>query len=187
VFIVLEGIDGSGKTTLAAVLADKLGGVTYATPPKRYRESRKEIDISSDLQSHYAFYRDAVTEASDEIATMLSACQTVVCDRYWLSTLVYHRAGGMLLDGSDFSQLVQPDLTVFLIVSPKVQVVRSLKRGVHGGDINGAQDMLTNFYWGALFDSKLPFIAIHTDVVAVEKCSDIIMATIAKCTKNPTS
>ncbi len=174
-FIVLEGIDCSGKSELTQILARKLGGVAYTTPPKRYRELRKKVDTDFNLQRHYEFYRDAVIGASAEISSMLSIGQTVVCDRYWLSTLVYHRAGGMVLDGSDFSNLVQPNLTVFLLVSPEIQAARSSKRASEGGNINGVQSRLTDLYWQALIDLRLPFVAISTDNNNLEQCGNIVL------------
>lgn len=179
-FIVLEGIDGSGKSDLTELLADKLGGVAYATPPEKYKELRKKVDTGSSIQKHYEFYKDAVIEASAEISDILAKGQIVVCDRYWLSTLVYHRAGGMVLDGSDFSNLVQPNLTVFLLVSPEVQVSRSTKRASEGGNIDGVQSKLTNLYWQALVDSKLPFVAINTDNINLVQCGNIVLAATSK-------
>lgn len=180
-FIVLEGIDGSGKSTLARMIATRCDGITYATPPERYRKLRKQVDTSSSLQKHYDFYRDAVTEASSEISVMLYSGKTVVCDRYWLSTLVYHRAGKMALDGSDFSQLVRPDLTVLLLVGPEEQVRRYHESGVESGNnVDGFQVEINNLYWTALVESKLPFIVINTDHYSLEQITGMIVAALPK-------
>jgi thymidylate kinase len=180
-FIVLEGVDGSGKSTLATMIAARCDGTTYATPPEKYRKLRKQVDTSSSLQKHYDFYRDAVTEASLEIGAMLSSGKTVVCDRYWLSTLVYHRAGKMVLDGSDFSELVRPDLTVLLLVGPEEQVRRYRERGVEGGNnVDGFQVEINNLYWTALVESKLPFIVINTDYYSLEQITDMIVTALPK-------
>ncbi|MFA6158024.1 MAG: AAA family ATPase [Candidatus Paceibacterota bacterium] len=180
-FIVLEGIDGSGKSSLAPMIAAKCNGTTYATPPEKYRRLRKQIDTDSSPQKHYEFYRDAVTEASSEISKLLSSGETVVCDRYWFSTLVYHRAGKMVLDGSDFSHLTQPDLTVLLLVGPEEQVRRYRKRGVEGGNnVDGFQVEINNLYRTALIESKLPFIVIDTDHYSLEQITDMIVAALPK-------
>ncbi len=178
-FIVLEGIDGSGKSTLATMIATRCSGITYATPPEKYRKLRKHVDTNSSLQKHYDFYRDAVTEASSEISVMLSSGKTVVCDRYWLSTLVYHRVGKMVLHGSDFSQLVQPDLTVLLLVGPEEQVRRYRERGVeNGNNVDSFQVEINNLYWTALIESKLPFVVINTDHYSLEQIADMIVAAL---------
>jgi thymidylate kinase len=142
---------------------------------------RKQVDTSSNPQKHYDFYRDAVTEASLEIGAMLSSGKTVVCDRYWLSTLVYHRAGKMVLDGSDFSDLVRPDLTVLLLVGPEEQVRRYSERGVEGGNnVDGFQAEINNLYWTALAESKLPFIVVNTDYYSMEQITNIVVAALSK-------
>lgn len=180
-FIVLEGIDGSGKSTIAEMVATRCNGITYATPPEKYRKLRKQVDTSSSLWKHYDFYRDAVTEASAEISALLSSGKTVVCDRYWLSTLVYHRAGKMILDGSDFSELVQPDLTVLLLVGQEEQVKRYRNRGMESGNnVDGFQVEINNLYWTALIESKLPFIVINTDHYSLEHIADTIVTALPK-------
>jgi thymidylate kinase len=112
---------------------------------------------------------------------MLSSGKTVVCDRYWLSTLVYHRAGKMILDGSDFSELVRPDLTVLLLVGPEEQVRRYSERGVEGGNnVDGFQAEINNLYWTALAESKLPFIVVNTDYYSLEQITNIVVAALPK-------
>jgi thymidylate kinase len=162
-----------------------LNGVVYATPPEKYRDMRKKIDTTASIEKHYEFYRDAVIEASIEIADILHSGKTVVCDRYWLSTIVYHRAGGLNLDESVFSKLIQPELTVLLQVSPEIQVQRSTKRGVNAcdGQISGKQIELTNLFWNALLVSKLPFIAINTDNFSIDQCTNIVLGALSKNNK----
>ncbi len=180
-FIVLEGIDSSGKTTLATIIAARCGGIRYATPPEKYRKLRRHVDTQSSLQRHYDFYRDAVAEASMEISTIISSGKTVICDRYWLSTLVYHRAGKMIIDGSDFSQLIQPDLTVLLLVGQEEQVRRYRERGMESGNnVDGFQMEINNLYCAALIESRLPFIIIDTDHFSIKQIADIIVATMPK-------
>ena len=180
-FIVLEGIDCSGKSSLADMIAVRCDGVSYATPPEKYRKLRKCVDTESSLQKHYEFYRDAVTEASAEIGSILSSGKAVICDRYWLSTLVYHRAGDMVLDGSDFSKLIQPDLTVLLLVGQAEQLRRYNGRKIDtGNDVASIQTKINNLYWVALVESKLPFIIINTDCFSLEQCADIIISALPK-------
>ena len=161
------------------MIATRCNGTVYATPPEKYRELRKRVDTDSSIQKHYDFYKESVTEASSEIGSILSSGQTVVCDRYWLSTLVYHRAGKMVLSGSDFSQLTQPDLTILLLVSPDEQVRRYRESGIEGcNNIDGFQTEINNLYWAALIESRLPFIVINTDHFSLEQIADMIIAAL---------
>ena len=70
-FLVLEGADGTGKTTLCGVLAKRLNATPYMTPPKKYMELRTRVDKDAPADEHYRFYRDGVYDASQEIDTHL--------------------------------------------------------------------------------------------------------------------
>ncbi len=178
-FIVLEGIDACGKTTVAGLLAEELNGVVYKTPPEKYRLLRKSVDAKPGTYEHYNFYKEAVIEAELEIRQLLASGQNVICDRYWLSTIVYHKVGKLDVDASDFSKLLRPDLTVFLFVSRDVQILRSGGRVEDSvGDIGGFQDEITKVFLQELLKTKLPFIVINTDGVLPKQSVQIIKQAI---------
>jgi len=178
-FIVLEGIDASGKTTVSKLLATKIGGIVYKTPPEKYRLLRHTIDVKPGTMEHYIFYRDSILEASIEIGNLLQGGNNIICDRYWLSTVVYHRAGNLDVDSSDFSGVIVPDLTVFFYVSPVEQVKRSSQRYDDiCSDITGKQLEITNLYWQELLKSGLSFITINTDNIQPEQSVNIIVNAI---------
>lgn len=115
-FIVLEGLDGAGKSTLAQRLADQLGARLLTTPPAELRDVRPQVDdlykgcnLASTL-----FYASAVAWASEAAKATLAAGQSVILDRYWLSTRVYgevvRREPPPALD----ALLLPAHLTVFL-------------------------------------------------------------------------
>jgi thymidylate kinase len=175
-FIVLEGIDACGKTTVTKLLAEDLGGVVYKTPPEKYRLLRKEIDRKPGTYEHYAFYKEAVMHAEFEIRQCLSEGKIVVCDRYWLSTIVYHKVGKLNVDSSEFAHLLQPDLTVFLRVSSEKQIVRSGQKTEddNTGNIQGFQEEITQVFLSELEKMETPFIVIETDNVLPEQSVQII-------------
>ncbi len=133
-FIVLEGIDCTGKSTVTKILARMRGGAVYATPPKALAERREEIDRDATAEDHYAFYVHGNEIASAEINSLLATGQDVICDRYWLTTLVYHQAMGVSTQIRDFAMLRQPDHTFLLTVSRAVQSARFVERGMSAGD-----------------------------------------------------
>src|ERR1700677_1365004 len=90
-FIVLEGADGTGKTTAAKNLAKSLGAKYIATPPPKFREIRNVVDKDVSVGVRFLFYLTGVLHASDIVRQTL-ANQPVVCDRYIASTIAYHRA-----------------------------------------------------------------------------------------------
>ena len=133
VFIVVEGADGSGKSTVAKLLAKKLNAVFLETPDEKLRAVRKEIDDfykGRALASHL-FYASAVAYASGRARELLEGGESVVVVRYWASTAAYDgvvRDSGM--DNSAWiGKILPPHFTCFLQVSAEV---RRKRMGVRG-------------------------------------------------------
>ena len=133
-FIVLEGIDGVGKSTVTRLVAETLDLIPYATPPKEYMERRREIDLNGSPQQKFNFFRDGVLVAAAEIRQLLSTGKSVICDRYWMTTYVYHKIIGVKVSEDDFTNLLQPDLTILLTASPEHQLQRLIERGMSIND-----------------------------------------------------
>ena len=106
----------------------------YSTPPKRFLATRSKVDAEANPRDHYLFYLEGVREASIEIQEIIANGKKVVCDRYWLTTYVYHHVMCLDVDRSDFNNIARPDLTVFLAVGCEVQAQRFLLRGMSAGD-----------------------------------------------------
>jgi len=130
VFVTLEGIDRSGKTTQARLLSEALGPDTLllrepgGTPAgERIREllgdARIELEATSELLLFGAARAELVAR---EIRPAIAAGRDVVCDRFTDSTLAYQGAARGL--GADpvtvLNRLatggLRPDLTVLLRV-----------------------------------------------------------------------
>jgi len=137
-FIVLEGIDGAGKSEQALRLAARLrrdGRRVFETREptdgewgRRYREfARGERDASPDEVLEF-FLRDRRAHVDHEIAPALARGEVVVCDRYAASTLAYQAAQGIdrerLRERSDAQGFPKPDLTLWL----RIPVASSLSR-----------------------------------------------------------
>jgi len=87
-FIAFEGIDGSGKTLLAQMIAEKVQGVYYKCPPEALKPARKAADEGSPWARFY-FYLSGNCMASDEIKEILKT-KSVICDFYVYSTIAFH-------------------------------------------------------------------------------------------------
>jgi dTMP kinase len=135
-FLVLDGPDGSGKTTQAAKIADWLRGqgyevVTCRDPGgtalgERLRPillDRSAVPIS--LRAEMLLYMTSRAQLVEEvIAPALAAGKLVVSDRYLLANIVYQGTAGGLLEeeialvGMVATSGLLPDLTLVLDVAP---------------------------------------------------------------------
>ena len=87
-FVEFAGIDGSGKTTLAQAVAEKVGGVYYKCPPESLRGVRAYFDEQSP-QARFHYYLAGNYVAADEIRK-LAKVQPVMCDCYLGNTIAAH-------------------------------------------------------------------------------------------------
>lgn len=165
-FIVIEGIDCSGKTTISKILAEQRGAILYRTPPNNIIAKRDEVDAKASPIEHYHFYLEGIHTASKEIWEFMASGKDVVCDRYWLSTFAYHVVMGVSVSLDDFVGITQPDLTVLLLVSNDVQVKRFLERGMSTGDrrMINRQLELAKEYKKAITKLTIPQLIINTDL-----------------------
>jgi dTMP kinase len=121
-FIVLEGLDGTGKTTTSNAVVDSLRSrglpaLMLHTPAEPYSLVSREVIENCSVLARFYFFLSAVINASDQVRILRNSA-VVVCDRYIYSTLAYHRAFGVAMD-VDYDQLdlVMPDLTILLDIS----------------------------------------------------------------------
>lgn len=129
-FIVIEGADGAGTTTQAKKLAEELEA-HYTCEPSESKPGKKVDEmISSGNYSAESialmFAADRMIHLEEEVIPELEKGKTVVCDRYYHSSLVYQPALG-----ADYSWVKQlnrdalvPDLTVVLDVPTQVALSR---------------------------------------------------------------
>ena len=143
-FITLEGIDRSGKTTQAELLSRALGpdtvlvrepGGTDASERVRELVADPEVELEpfAELLLFCAARAQLVAEV---IRPALEAGRDVVCDRYSDSTAAYQGAArGVTVEVAlSVSELatkgLRPDLTVLLRIDPE----RAAERGGFGDD-----------------------------------------------------
>jgi len=149
-FIVLEGIDGCGKTTqmnrLARWLGDKIGAgrVTLTREPGGWPggEMVRELILGGCLSTtwgeFFAFMTDRCEHVARVVAPALAEDKWVLCDRYAQSTLAYQvlsdpeipaHAADCMIALSDVIGLPHPDLVCFLDIDPDMARGRLETRG----------------------------------------------------------
>ena len=144
VFLVFEGLDGAGKTTCAKRTAEMLGAQYMTTPTEELRVHRDKIiaSLGGSQEAAQLFYLATVLAASEGVKGCLAAGQSVVLDRYFLSTQVYAEFRGSRLDVEDrvSNRLLPPDLTVFLDAPVEVRRRRAIARGCTAADSETVTD-----------------------------------------------
>ncbi len=147
-FVSFEGIDGAGKSTQAALLAEAMGEGTLlvrepgGTPAgERLRELIKDPDLELSPRAELMLFLAARAELVERvIRPALEAGADVVCDRFVDSTVAYQGAARGL--GVENAQALNeiavagclPDLTVLLRLDPGPAAARGNRRGDFGGD-----------------------------------------------------
>lgn len=135
--IVLEALDGVGKTTAARGLARLLGAALMTTPGSDLRAVRGTIDaaLADPPLAGALFYAASVLAASAAIEQHLASGRHVVCDRYWLSTLAYAAPQGISLELPQVERaLVPADVTLLLTLDEAERRRRLSRRGLSASD-----------------------------------------------------
>lgn len=147
VFLVLEALDGVGKTTLAADLAQSLGGVAMDTPGAGLRPLRNDVlsAMGPNQAARCLFYAASVFTEGQRARAIVDAGSSVVMDRYWLSTICYARARGVDLDVTAIEAAVRaPDATVLVTLDESERQRRLHVRGYTDADretlVNGFRE-----------------------------------------------
>lgn len=144
--ITIEGVDGTGKSTLTQGLAEALsargsavlvlrepGGVAAS---ERIRELVKDPGLAVGDRAEALLYAAARAQLIEERLTpALAAGQTVILDRFVDSSLAYQGGGRELgveavaaLNAFATGGLV-PDLTLLLSLDPELAAARAVSRG----------------------------------------------------------
>jgi len=129
--IALEGLDGTGKTSLANWLNVTFNYEIIKSPNANFFKIRDYFDKSNDIKERFCFYIGASFYISTLIDDLIACNKIIVLDRYYYSTLAYHYVFDKTIVNkySNFcKKLTKPDLIVFLKSDYKVAQKRCLKR-----------------------------------------------------------
>lgn len=136
-FIVLEGVDGSGKTTLAKRLAEGRDAWLTAEPTKGTLGAMLRSGELGDIPPAAEALLFAADRAihTAEIERRLSEGTWVFCDRYAGSTIAYQSAS--MGESADWEWLnfmqahsvIRPDAVLLLDMDPEASMARVGSRG----------------------------------------------------------
>lgn len=131
--IAVEGLDGSGKSTFARALAVALGADFMRTPHDLDSHTRTAMETHCDRSplARMLFYSATVAAAAVDIRAALAAGRSVVVDRYWMSTVAYHRVMGAPCHLDEVAALLPAaDCTIYLHAPLEVRAQRVRDRGL---------------------------------------------------------
>ncbi len=150
-FITFEGVDGSGKTTqfrmLAQWLRERGREVVETVEPGGTaigRQIRKILldPASADIQPRaelLLYFASRAQNVDQVIRPALEAGQTVLCDRFTDSTLVYQGCGRGLDTEvvRDLDRIacrgLKPDVTFLIDIDPETSLMRAKRRNERTG------------------------------------------------------
>ncbi len=139
--IAVEGIDGSGKTTVVKFLEEELKKrgydvVVFKEPTnsewgRKIKRAFKDRRLKPEEELEL-FLKDRVWNVKNNVVPALKAGKVVIMDRYYYSTIAYQGALG--IDPDYIRQLNEkiapkPDLVIILDVKPETALKRIIGRG----------------------------------------------------------
>lgn len=162
--VAVEGVDGAGKTTVCALLAQHCGergiacalskeptGLSYG---RQLRESARtgRLSVEEELE---LFLKDRIDHAVRSIRPALDYGAVVILDRYYWSTAAYQGARGIdpfEIVAQNEARVPRPDLVLLLDVEPTSGLDRVRIRGDIPNEFEKAQ---------ALAEARTIFNRLH--------------------------
>ncbi|MEE4243265.1 MAG: dTMP kinase [Desulfopila sp.] len=186
--IVFEGIDGTGKSTqlklLAEYLSEKGHDVISTREPtdgiygQKIRALYRNRDKTRKEEELSLFLLDRREHVDRVLNPALAAGRTILCDRYFLSTIAYQGAAGMdpSYIASQNSFAPTPDLAFIFQLAPEVSIERiTHNRGDVLNDFEEKESLSKaemifnslNFPYIHYINAAQSIAQVHQDVVAV--------------------
>ncbi len=197
-YIVLEGPQGTGKTTQLEMLAERLRASGYAV--RMFREPDSQSDLTArtirmltqdprypmNTRTEVLLYNAARSQSLQVIKRARNEGVICLCDRNYLTTLAIQYYGrGDVPDYETITRIIdfavddmQPDTTIVLDAPVQVLRDRAVKRGAGERFDNLDETFLERVRAGYLWEAKQRgFPVIYADD-APDKVSDAIWQTV---------
>tara|TARA_Y100000385_G_C13084080_1_gene635489 strand:- start:1043 stop:1669 length:627 start_codon:yes stop_codon:yes gene_type:complete len=185
-FIVIEGTDGSGKSTQIKMLSDRMNELnmpllTTLEPTDRpigkliRKVLAHEIVVSNDVLAglYFSDRLDHLTNDKDGMLKVLSEGTSIICDRYYLSSLAYNSLNSSMQWVYDLNErcmnLKRPDLTIFLDLEVK-ESLRRIEMGRTTVDLFEKEDVLTHVK--NKYNEAIDMLSPHEKIVKISADGD---------------
>ncbi|MES0491160.1 MAG: dTMP kinase [Leptospirales bacterium] len=147
-FLVVEGIDGSGKSTIAKKIFDELKGAAalFCEPtensPHRTRirailaGDEGEVDDEKNSVLRRLFLEDRVWNIKNNLEPAIQRSKKVILDRYFFSTAAYQgkdetEARGIAAEYLTLPEILMPDVVLYIDIAEETALDRLNARAGH--------------------------------------------------------
>lgn len=176
-WVVIDGVDYSGKTTLSKDLANVLGGKVVRPIPPELSQVRSIIEEYCDKNERYSFFVASSLLTYERIKGVLIKKSPVITDRWIYSTNIHHELLGV--DPNLFlpeDQIPKSEFMFFTTTSYGSWLKRKEERNEIGVD----DDLITEDFMLQVnaFLKSQGLIEINTDLMSVRDSTDFILGYI---------
>lgn len=134
-FIALEGVDGTGKSTVTKMLANIIGAKHMRTPSKYFDREREMIEKNGNQNDKFNFYVKSINAQQEEIEKILKE-KSIICDRYICSTIAYQWPLNEEVPNNlklFFKEIIWPDYYFLLTANESTRLERiKLRENLNG-------------------------------------------------------
>ena len=180
-FIVLEGLDGCGKSTISTILQKTYNANLLNALPKEIKPWLEIVGNTKLPEATFSYFTLCNLLKSQEIESIIPSGRNVILDRYFYTTYVYHQEiikVNFPTGIKDFyKNLIQPDLVIFLDVPQEIRKerIKSRKGELQWfGDAISIKKDLTNSYFKLFSDLNTKFLSVDNHKNNIEQSIKII-------------
>ena len=134
IFVVLEGLTGTGKSTFTWELANELDMVVVDAQLPEFKAAQNlvENDIEA-LEARHALFFSSLCLAAKKVNELLREGQMVICDSWIYRTQATHLSMGSSLGFKIPAWFPQPDIKILLTCDDEKRSARIIARGTSSG------------------------------------------------------
>lgn len=180
-FIVIEGLDGCGKSTISKQLQKKYNAVLLNALPNKIKPWLEIVGNTKIPEATFSYFTLCNLLKSQEIENIIGTGKNVILDRYFYTTYVYHQEiikENFPSEIKDFyNNLIQPDLVIFLDVPQRIRTERIMSRKGElqwYGDAISLKTDLTNNYFKLFRELKTKPLCVDNHKNSIEQSISLI-------------
>ncbi|MEV6448485.1 hypothetical protein [Amycolatopsis sp. NPDC051716] len=126
--IALEGLSGVGKSTLAPLVAQRIGAELLPAIPMDLDAQRKQADASENVTARHVFYLWAIATACQRARESATGALWLV-ESYIGRAMAYHLGMGSSLQLAPWTLAPKPQVSVMITCNEQVRLQRISARG----------------------------------------------------------